>query len=86
MMKSPLPAVRAEVTAVALDGRLHALGGSLDGKAGSYHDEYDPMTDQWRPEAPLPEPRDHLAVAVADGKIYAFGGFAIPVHKDAKSM
>lgn len=30
MMKSPLPA-RAEVAAVALDGRLHALGGSLDG-------------------------------------------------------
>src|SRR5262245_45415390 len=35
-MKSPLSAVRAEVAAVALDGRLHALGGSLDGKAGSY--------------------------------------------------
>jgi hypothetical protein len=26
-MKSPLPAVRAEVAAVALDGKLHALGG-----------------------------------------------------------
>jgi Kelch motif len=82
-MKSPLPAVRAEVAAVAHDGRLHALGGSFDGKAGSYHDEYDPTTDQWRPDAPLPEPRDHLAVAVANGKIYAFGGFATDVHKDA---
>jgi hypothetical protein len=82
-MKSPLPAVRAEVAAVALDGRLHALGGSFDRKAGSYHDEYDPVSDQWRPAAPLPEPRDHLAVAVANGKIYAFGGFATDVHKDA---
>ena len=51
-MKSPLPAVRAEVAAVALDGRLHALGGSFDRKAGSYHDEYDPVTDQWRAAAP----------------------------------
>src|SRR5215471_4092897 len=64
-MKSPLPAVRAEVAAVALDGKLHALGGSLDGKAGSYHDEYDPATDRWLPSAPLPGPRDHLAVAAA---------------------
>ena len=84
-MKSPLPAVRAEVAAIALDGRLHALGGSFDGKAGSYHDEYDPTTDQWRPDAPLPEPRDHLAVALANGKIYAFGGFATDVHKDASN-
>lgn len=84
-MKAPLPAVRAEVAAVTLDGRLHTLGGSFDRKAGSYHDEYDPGTDQWHPDAPLPEPRDHLAVAVANGKIYAFGGFATDVHKDASN-
>jgi Kelch motif/Galactose oxidase, central domain len=84
-MKSPLPAVRAEVAAVALDGRLHALGGSFGGKTGSYHDEYDPMTDQWHPEAPLLAPRDHLAVAVANGKIYAFGGFATDVHTNASN-
>jgi hypothetical protein len=84
-MKSPLPAVRAEVAAVALDGRLHALSGSFDGRAGSYHDEYNPVTDQWHPAAPLPAPRDHLAVAVANGKIYAFGGFATDVHKDASN-
>jgi len=73
------------VAAAALNGRLHALGGSLGGSAGSYHDEYDPTTNQWHPEAPLPGPRDHLAVAVANGKIYAFGGFATDVHKDASN-
>ena len=30
-MKAPLPAPRAEVSAVALDGKLHALGGSVNG-------------------------------------------------------
>ena len=53
-MKSPLPAVRAEVAAVALDGRLHALGGSFDRKAGSYHDEYDPRAER-------PAPRQSMA-------------------------
>src|SRR6202050_3604703 len=82
-MKAPLPAMRGEVAAVAFNDKLHALGGSLNGTAGPYHDEYDPATDNWRPRAPLPEGRDHLAVAVAGGKIYAFGGFTGAVHKGA---
>ena len=32
-MKAPLPSARGEVAAVALDGKLHAIGGSVDGKA-----------------------------------------------------
>ncbi len=67
-MKAPLPAPRAEVAAVAFDGKLHALGGSVSGTAGPYHDEYDPATDSWRARAPLPEGRDHLGVAVAAAK------------------
>ena len=83
--KSPLPAARAEVAAVAVDGKLHALGGVVDGKSINSHDEYDPGADTWRMQAPLPEPRDHLAAATVNGKIYAFGGFATPVHKNASN-
>ena len=82
-MKAPLPAPRAEVAAVAFDGKLHAIGGSVSGTAGPYHDEYDPATDSWRPGAPLPEGRDHMGVAAAVDKIYAFGGFVGSVHKGA---
>jgi N-acetylneuraminic acid mutarotase len=82
-MKSPLSSKRAEVAAVALDGKLHALGGAVDRKSVPDHDEYDPVADAWRMRAQLPEARDHLAVTSAYGKIYAFGGFATPVHKDA---
>lgn len=86
-MKAPLPAVRAEVAAVALGGKLHALGGTtVQSNAGPYHDEYDPGANAWRARAPLPGSRDHLAVAVANGDIYAFGGFAVSVHKDASNM
>ena len=40
-VKAPLPAPRAEVAAAAFDGKLHAIGGSVSGTAGPYHDEYD---------------------------------------------
>ncbi len=81
--KAPLPAPRAEVAVVALDGKLHALGGAVGGTAGPYHDVYDPATDRWQPGTPLPAGRDHLGVAAAGGKIYAFGGFVGSVHKGA---
>ena len=63
-MKAPLPAPRAEVAAVASTASCMRIGGSVNGTAGPYHDEYDPATDSWRPRAPLPEGRDHLGVAV----------------------
>src|SRR5689334_7142947 len=69
-MKSPLSGKRAEIAAVALDGKLHALGGAVDRSSVSNHDEYDPVADAWRVRAPLPEARDHLAVASANGKIF----------------
>ena len=84
-LKMPLPAPRTEVAALAVDSKLHAIGGSVNGTAGPYHDEYDPVTDAWRPRAPLPQGRDHLALAVSGGKIFAFGGFVGSVHKDAGS-
>ena len=84
-IKTPLPAPRGEVAAVAIEGKLHAIGGSVNGTAGPYHDEYDPATDTWRTRAPLPEGRDHLALAVDDGKIFAFGGFVRSVHQGAGS-
>ena len=82
-MKAPLPATRAEVAAAALDGKLHAIGGAVNGTAGPYHDEYDPAADKWRARGLLPEGRDHMGVAAAGGKIYAFGGFVASVHKGA---
>ena len=82
-MKTSLPGIRAEVTAVAVGGKLFAVGGAVGGNAVPGVEEYDPATDRWRSRAPLPEARDHLGVAVVNGKIYAFGGFVTIVHKGA---
>ena len=67
-IRAPLPSACGEVAAVALDGKLHAIGGSVDGKGRPFHDEYDPATNTWRARASLPEARDHLALAVAAGR------------------
>ncbi|HEY7662663.1 MAG TPA: kelch repeat-containing protein, partial [Xanthobacteraceae bacterium] len=72
VQKTPMPAVRGEVAAAAVGGKLYALGGSVAGKAVARNEEYDPATDRWRERAPLPQARDHLGVAVLDGKILAF--------------
>ena len=81
--KAPMPAVRGEVAAAAVDNKLFALGGGAGGKAVPRNEEYDPASDRWRERAPLPQARDHLGVATYGGKIYTFGGFTSSVHQGA---
>jgi len=52
--KASMPAVRGEVAAAAVGGKLFALGGGVAGKAVPRNEEYDPATDRWRQRAPLP--------------------------------
>src|SRR5207249_1582441 len=72
--KAPMPAVRGEVAAAAVDNKLFALGGGAGGKAVPRNEEYDPASDRWRERAPLPQARDHLAVVAVDGRIHVIGG------------
>ena len=60
---------------VALNGRIHAIGGRDPGiETVDTHEIYDPATDSWTLAAPLPVARDHLGIVVLDGKIHVFGG------------
>jgi N-acetylneuraminic acid mutarotase len=63
----------------AVDGRLYAIGGRIDGSYASnlaVNEEYDPVTDRWRARKPMPTARSGIAAAVLDGKIFVFGGEA----------
>jgi len=75
-VKSPMPAPRNEVVAVAANDRIYVLGGSAgqDWRL-TRNEEYDPATDTWRSRAPLPSGATHMAAAFLNGKIYAIGGF-----------
>jgi N-acetylneuraminic acid mutarotase len=82
IVKTPVPVGRTEVPGVALNGKIHLLGGSARGVAYdmSRNDEYDPTTDRWRARAPMPLGLNHLGAAVVNGKIYTAGGFSERAH------
>jgi hypothetical protein len=82
----PLPFAIAEVGAAALDGKIHVVGGSVEGRmTHSFHGEYDTATNSWRFRAPLPLELSHVGVTAAGGKVYAVGGLSDPekVHTGA---
>ena len=84
--KAPLPARLNEVTAAAVGGKLHVMGGSVLQVTGPYHQQYDPATDTWRGRAPVPRSLDHIGSAVLNGKIYLIGGFVGGgVHRDGQN-
>jgi N-acetylneuraminic acid mutarotase len=71
---APLKAGRGSVGVVALDGKIHAIGGRApDGTTVATHEVYDPATNTWKELAPLPKARDHAAAAAIDGKIHIAG-------------
>src|SRR5882762_10863870 len=85
-MKEPLPARLNEVSAAAVGGKLHVMGGSVLGVTGPYHQEYDPATSKWLARAPVPRSLDHMGSTVLNGKIYLIGGFiGGGVHRDGQN-
>lgn len=70
----PLNVPRGSPGVVALDGRIHAIGGRNDDGLVDAHEVYDPATGEWSAAAPLPLARDHLGIGTADGRIHVFGG------------
>ncbi|MCS7032646.1 MAG: malectin domain-containing carbohydrate-binding protein [Phycisphaerae bacterium] len=78
--RAPLPNPRNHLAAVALGGKIYAIGGQdlwneLSGAMANV-DVYDPETDTWSAAAPLPVPRSHIAASsfALNGQIYVIGG------------
>jgi N-acetylneuraminic acid mutarotase len=86
---SPMPTPRGGLALSVLDGKIHAIGGTvanpdlldrsehtvseLDGSVGT-HEVYDPATDSWERLAPMPTPRNHHIAGTVDGRILVTGG------------
>ena len=71
--RAPLPTPRGGLAATALDGRLHALGGSTE-RVSNAHEVYDPATNRWTRANAMPTARDHLAAVAFQGRVWALGG------------
>ena len=82
MRRASLPMARGALAAVALDGRLYAIGGERrvqDGGPAEYESVadvavYDPAADRWDALPPLQHARNHLGAAAIGGRLYAVGG------------
>lgn len=73
----PLPL--GEAVAVAVDGRVHVVTGSLHGEgsrptATGAHRIFDPSSGAWSSARPAPTPRSSATGAVVDGRVYVVGG------------
>jgi hypothetical protein len=76
--RAPLPAGRAGIGLVALDGYLYALGGLTEaawwGTPSDSAYRYDPRTDTWTPLPSMPTARSNFVAGTIGGRIYAAGG------------
>lgn len=74
---APMPTPRMGLVAVALNGKLYAVGGRTNGFTNSAVgtvEEFDPGTGLWRTLNPMPTPRYFAAGAVVNNQIVVVGG------------
>ena len=74
-LPTALPTPREHLTAVALAGRLHVIGGRWSGQGNLATLEiYEPATNSWSRGPDMPMARGGLTAAVLDGLIHVTGG------------
>eukprot|EP00960_Hanusia_phi_P003273 96388-Hanusia_phi.AAC.2 len=69
----PMPTPRANFQAVAISGRIYAIGGMSGGAQRADVESYDPKTREWRAEPPLIQKRSAFAAECFNGYIYVAG-------------
>jgi N-acetylneuraminic acid mutarotase len=73
--RNPMPTARSGLGAVAVNGKIYAIGGATewDSYVGT-NEVYDPATNSWETKQPMPEPKANFGIAVYENKIYCIGG------------
>lgn len=70
-----VPERRTQTTAVALQGRLHVIGGIV-GDVERRMAVFDPEEGRWEERPPPPKPVNHTSAVAYDGRIHVFGGYS----------
>lgn len=83
---APVPTARGSANAVALNGKIHVIGGAAfqvntQGiphpsrlRALGTHEVYDPASNAWSSRTEMPTPRNHASAATINNRIYVVGG------------
>jgi len=76
-----MPTARQGLVTAAVNGKLYAIGGSIDGfgTAVGTVEEFDPVSQVWTGRAPMPTPRQFAAGAQVGGRVLVAGGSALGV-------
>ena len=71
-----MPTARMGLVAAAVDGKLYAIGGSIDGHGAETGtvEEFDPVSQTWTTRASMTTPRYFAAGAQVGGQIFVAGG------------
>jgi RNA polymerase sigma factor (sigma-70 family) len=73
--KADMPTARWGLSASVLNGKIYAIGGSVDDtNALSVVEVYDPVTNTWAKGPGMQTGRLYFSTSTIDGKIYAVGG------------
>ena len=77
--KADMPTARVGLSAVVVNGKIYAIGGSnqLNNQLNILctMEEYDPKTDKWTKKADMPDIRSVFGADAVNGRIYAIGGY-----------
>lgn len=86
--KADMPTARMELSVVAANGKIYAMGGELmfNGPSISTVEVYDPKTDSWTKRGDMPISRANMGLCEIDGKIYAIGGFSMPPFRNLATV
>lgn len=74
-LSTALPTPREHLTAAAVAGEIHVIGGRWSGRGNlATVESYDPTANSWSTRADMPTARGGLTAAVLDGRIHVTGG------------
>ena len=76
MKHTPLPSQRVGFATSAVNGKIYAIGGSVQAWWDRKHlEEFNSATDTWDTMAAMPEGRSGFSTSVVDEKIFVFASY-----------
>ena len=73
--KTSMPTARADLAAVAVNGKIFAIGGYNNNGSLNIVQMYNPITNSWSSKTNMPTEREDISAIELDGKIFAIGGY-----------
>jgi hypothetical protein len=72
--KALMQVARSGLGVAAVNGKIYAIGGSVENGVVGTNEEYDPATDTWTYKTPMPTAMASFGIAVYQNRIYCISG------------